>query len=60
MLRSKTELGRKWLRRAPVKAETRAAEDPRPVLWASESATLKSWKRLDGLDLFGVDVSACE
>lgn len=34
------------MRRAPVKAVTRAAEEPRPVLWASWRRTWKSVKVL--------------
>lgn len=33
------------MRTAAVREVTRAAEDPRPVLWAFEMGTAKLWKR---------------
>jgi hypothetical protein len=41
-----------------VNAVTRAAEEPRPVLWASERRTAKSVKRLEGGGLLVVE--GCE
>ena len=41
------------MRRAPVNAVTRAAEEPRPVLWASARRTLKSVNFLAGIERGG-------
>jgi len=37
-------VGTKEVRREEVRAVVRAAEEPRPVLWAAERRTEKFWK----------------
>jgi hypothetical protein len=42
--RGRGGVGMKEVRRAVVRAVVRAAEEPRPVLWAAERRTEKFWK----------------